>query len=66
MTDFSRDDDGTQPMFSRRSILKSAAAAGLSATAVAALSSILPMRAFAQGAPSGAVVYGNAEPPTSN
>lgn len=67
MTDFSRDDDGTGPVFSRRSILKAAAAAGLSATAVAALSSILPIQAFAQdGVPTGAIVYGNAEPPTSN
>ncbi len=67
MSDFSHDGDGTAPTFSRRSILKSAMAAGLSATAVAALSSILPMRAFAQdGTSSGAIVYGNAEPPTSN
>lgn len=67
MTDFFRDEDGLGPKLSRRSILKSAAAAGLSATAIAALGSIMPMRAFAQeGAPSGAVVYGNAEPPTSN
>lgn len=67
MTDFSRDDDGTMPMLSRRSILKSAAAAGLSATAIAAISSIMPLQAFAQGGvPSGAIVYGNAEPPTAN
>ena len=67
MTDFSRGEDGMMPKLSRRSILKSAAAAGFSATAAVALSSIMPMRAFAQdGAPSGAIVYGNAEPPTSN
>jgi peptide/nickel transport system substrate-binding protein len=67
MSDFSRDDNGAATMFSRRSILKSAALAGLSAASVAALNSVLPMRAFAQGGTSaGAVTYGNAEPPTSN
>ena len=51
----------------RRSFLKSALAAGLSATALAGLASVLPMRAFAQdGVPAGTLTYGNAEPPTSN
>lgn len=52
---------------SRRSFMKAALAAGLSTTALMGLSSVLPMRAFAQdGAPAGALTYGNAEPPTSN
>ncbi|MDO8359385.1 MAG: ABC transporter substrate-binding protein [Devosia sp.] len=70
MSDNSTDhDDQTNPGFAptRRSFLASALAAGMGATALVGLSSILPMRAFAQdGAPSGTVTYGNAEPPTSN
>lgn len=52
---------------SRRSFLKSALAAGLSAAALAGISSVLPMRAWAQdGTPAGTLTFGNAEPPTSN
>lgn len=62
--------DETEPSdfaATRRSFLKSAMAAGLAGTALAGLSSIMPLRAFAQdGAPTGTVTYGNAEPPTSN
>ncbi|WP_310417635.1 ABC transporter substrate-binding protein [Mycoplana sp. BE70] len=43
---------------SRRRLLQSAAAAGLV--------SVLPLRAAAQGTPEGTLVFGNAEPPTSN
>lgn len=70
MSDHDNDDLGaTEPRFTqnRRGFLKSAFAAGLASTAIAGMASILPMRAFAQdGAPSGTVTYGNAEPPTSN
>lgn len=39
----------------------------LTGTAALAFSSVLPLRAMAQdGSPSGAVVFGNAEPPTAN
>lgn len=52
---------------SRRKFLKSTLAAGLSGPAFVGLSSVMPLRALAQGgAPSGTVTYGNAEPPTSN
>ena len=67
----SRDDtDGLGPnagTASRRSFLKGAMALGISGTALAGMASILPARVLAQdGAPSGALIYGNAEPPTSN
>ena len=52
---------------SRRSFLKGALALGVSGAALAGMASILPARALAQdGVPSGALIYGNAEPPTSN
>lgn len=69
MSSNSNDDEQTSTGFAstRRSFLTSALAAGLGATAIAGLSSVLPARVFAQdGAPSGVLTYGNAEPPTSN
>ncbi len=51
----------------RRGLLKSALAAGMTASAAMGMSSVLPLRAFAQdGTPSGSITFGNAEPPTSN
>ncbi len=50
----------------RRSFLKSAAALGLSVPATMGISSVAGLRAFAQGAASGTLTFGNAEPPTSN
>ncbi|MDE0782485.1 MAG: ABC transporter substrate-binding protein [Planktomarina sp.] len=51
----------------RRGILKSALAIGVTAASAAGMSSVFPMRALAQdGTPSGSIVFGNAEPPTSN
>ena len=50
-----------------RSFLKSAAAAGLTSAAILGVSSVLPLRAFAaDGAPTGTLTFGNAEPPTAN
>ena len=69
MDNQSNDDDARATRYAptRRSFLSAALAAGLGSTAIAGLTSILPMRAFAQdGAPAGTVTYGNAEPPTSN
>jgi peptide/nickel transport system substrate-binding protein len=51
----------------RRGLLKSAFAAGMTVSAAMGMSSVLPLRAFAQdGSPSGSIIFGNAEPPTSN
>ena len=51
----------------RRGLLKSALAAGMTASAAMGMSSVLPLRAFAQdGTASGSITFGNAEPPTSN
>lgn len=50
----------------RRKFLMQASAAGLGVASIAGMTSIFPMRAQAQDAPTGTVVYGNAEPPTSN
>jgi peptide/nickel transport system substrate-binding protein len=53
--------------FSRRSFLKAGTAAGLSGMAIAAIGSVLPLRALAAaGTPAGTLTFGNAEPPTAN
>lgn len=52
---------------SRRGMLKSMFAAGVSVSAAFGMNSVLPLRALAaDGVPSGSLVFGNAEPPTSN
>lgn len=51
----------------RRLMLKSMLAAGVTTSAAIGMSSVFPLRALAQnGVPTGSIVFGNAEPPTSN
>ena len=51
----------------RRQFMSSALSAGLGVAAIAGMSSIMPLRAYAEGAaPAGTLTFGNAEPPTSN
>ncbi len=51
----------------RREFMKSTLAIGVTASAAVGMSSVFPLRALAQdGTPSGSIVFGNAEPPTSN
>lgn len=60
-----RDAHGAAP--TRRQFMSSAVAAGLGVASIAGLSSIMPLRAYAEGAvPTGVLTFGNAEPPTSN